>query len=75
MAGEPGDWKCTSHNPAAGRIHDRAVNGLKELAQGYALGARSPDFDRALRRWLVPHAKRTALMRQLADAGLYPPAG
>jgi hypothetical protein len=50
--------------------YEQAVRALKALAEGYALTASSKVFDRALRRWLVPHAKRGALLRRLAEAGL-----
>jgi hypothetical protein len=50
--------------------YEQAVRALKALAEGYALTASREAFDRALRRWLAPHAKRGALMRRLAEAGL-----
>jgi hypothetical protein len=51
--------------------YEQAVRGLTELAEGYALTSSPKEFDRALRRMLVRHATRAALMRRLADAGLW----
>jgi 3-methyladenine DNA glycosylase AlkD len=52
--------------------YDQAVRELADLAEGYALTASRQDFDRALRRLLVRHAHRSALLRRLAKAGLRP---
>lgn len=52
--------------------YEQAVRGLKELAEGYAITSTPKEFDRALRRLLVRHATRAALMRRLTDAGLWP---
>jgi hypothetical protein len=51
--------------------YDQAVRGLKELAEAYELTASHKEFDRALRRLLVRHATRSALLRRLAQAGLW----
>lgn len=51
--------------------YEQAVRGLKELAEGYAITSTPKEFDRALRRMLVRHATRGALMRRLTDAGLW----
>lgn len=51
--------------------HDQAVRILCELAEGYALVSSREAFDHALRRFLVLHAKSTALRRRLANAGLW----
>lgn len=51
--------------------YEQAVRGLTELAEGYAITSNPKEFDRALRRMLVRHATRGALMRRLADAGLW----
>jgi hypothetical protein len=51
--------------------YEQAVRGLTELAEGYAITSNPKEFDRALRRMLVRHATRAALMRRLADAGLW----
>ncbi|MDR3451863.1 MAG: hypothetical protein P4L96_03530 [Rhodoferax sp.] len=51
--------------------YEQAVRALAELADGYALTSGPKEFDRALRRWLVRHATRGALMRRLTEAGLW----
>jgi len=50
--------------------YEKAASALAELAQGYDLTASREAFDHALRHWLVPHAKRGALLRRLTGAGL-----
>lgn len=51
--------------------YDRAVRALVDLAEGYALTSSPKEFERALRRFLVRHATRGALLRRLAEAGLW----
>lgn len=51
--------------------YEQAVRALAELAEGYALTSSRKEFDRALRRLLVRHATRGALIRRLIDAGLW----
>lgn len=51
--------------------YQQAVQSLTDLAEGYALTASRKDFDRALRRLLVRHATRGALLRRLTEAGLW----
>lgn len=51
--------------------YEQAVRALAELAEGYALTASRETFDRALRRFLVRHARRGALLRRLTEAGLW----
>jgi hypothetical protein len=51
--------------------YQQAVQALTDLAEGYALTARRKDFERALRRLLVRHATRGALLRRLTEAGLW----
>lgn len=53
--------------------YDQAVRTLAQLAKGYALVSNREAFDRELRRFLVPHAGRAALLRRLANAGLWTP--
>ena len=53
-----------------GAGYQKAASALAELAQGYALTASREAFSLVLRRWLVPHAKRGALLRRLTEAGL-----
>lgn len=50
--------------------YEQAVRTLMDLAEGYALTSSRRAFDRALRRSLVRHATRGALMRRLTEAGL-----
>ncbi len=51
--------------------HEQAVRAIGDLAEGYALTSSREEFDRALRRFLMRHNKCGALMRRLADAGLW----
>ena len=66
-------WQAASELASRGSAsgYEKAVNILKVLAEGYALVAGSEAFDRPLRRFLVPHAKRAALLRRLTEAGLW----
>jgi hypothetical protein len=52
--------------------YEQAVRALRDLAEGYVLTSSRKDFDRALRRLLVRHATRGALLRRLTEAGLWP---
>ncbi|SCK08234.1 hypothetical protein VAR608DRAFT_0225 [Variovorax sp. HW608] len=49
----------------------QAVHALTDLAEGYALTSSHKEFDRAMRRLLVRHATRGALLRRLTEAGLW----
>jgi hypothetical protein len=51
--------------------YEQAVRALVDLAEGYALTSSRREFDRALRRLLVRHATRGALMRRLTEACLW----
>ena len=51
--------------------YDQALRALTDLAEGYALTSSRKEFDRALRRLLVRHATRGALLRRLTEAGLW----
>jgi len=51
--------------------YEQAVRALTDLAEGYALTSSRKDFDRGLRRLLVRHATRGALLRRLTEAGLW----
>lgn len=51
--------------------YEQAVRALAELAEGYALTSSRKEFDRTLRRFLVRHATRSALLRRLTEAGLW----
>ncbi|WP_103035460.1 hypothetical protein [Castellaniella caeni] len=66
-------WKAASEQAYRGSAsgYEKTVSLLKVLAEGYALVVGPDAFDRQLRRFLVPHAKRAALLRRLAEAGLW----
>jgi len=66
-------WQAASAQASRGSAvgYEETVNILKALAEGYALVAGAEAFDRQLRRFLVPHAKRAALLRRLTEAGLW----
>jgi hypothetical protein len=66
-------WKeADTHATRGGASgYDNALRILTELVEGYALVSSREAFDHGLRRFLVPHAKRAALLRRLADAGLW----
>lgn len=51
--------------------YDQAVRALIDLADGYALTSSRNEFERALRRFVVRHATRGALLRRLTEAGLW----
>lgn len=51
--------------------YEKSVSLLAALAQGYALVSTQQEFEQRLRRFLVPHAKRPALLRRLVDTGLW----
>lgn len=51
--------------------YGQAVRAVANLAEGYALVSSRKAFDQALRRLLVRHATRSALMRRLVEAGLW----
>ena len=51
--------------------YEQATRALAELSEGYALTASRETFDHALRRFLVRHATRPALLRRLSEAGIW----
>lgn len=51
--------------------YEYAVRALTDLAEAYTLTSTPQEFERTLRRFLVPHAKRGALLRRLTAAGLW----
>ena len=51
--------------------YEQAVRTLSDLAEAYAIVSDRKTFDRELRRFLVRHAKRGALLRRLTEAGLW----
>lgn len=50
--------------------YEQAVRTLANLAEAYTLTSSRDAFDSALRRLLVRHATRAALLRRLGEAGL-----
>lgn len=66
-------WQAASAQASRGSAsgYEKTVSLLKVLAEGYALVAGPDAFERQLRRFLVPHAKRAALLRRLTEAGLW----
>jgi hypothetical protein len=53
--------------------YEQTVRALIDLTDGYVLVFDRETFDRELRRFLVRHAKRGALLRRLSEAGLWQP--
>jgi hypothetical protein len=51
--------------------YEQTVRALSDLAEAYAIVSDRKTFDRDLRRFLVRHAKRGALLRRLTEAGLW----
>ncbi|MGE6334620.1 hypothetical protein [Stenotrophomonas sp. NPDC077659] len=73
MAAPHESWKTIDALAARGTAtgYDQAMRLLVELAEAYALVFNREAFNHELQRFLVPHAKRGALLRRLADAGLW----
>lgn len=51
--------------------YDEVKRALVDLSEAYALCATRADFEQKLVRFMVRHGKRGALVRRLADAGLW----
>ncbi|MHB1076257.1 OmpH/Skp family outer membrane protein [Thiobacillus sp.] len=51
--------------------YDEVKRALADLSDAYALCAARADFDRKLVQFMARHGKRGALVRRLADAGLW----
>ncbi|MHB0916324.1 MAG: BAR domain-containing protein [Thiobacillus sp.] len=51
--------------------YDEVKRALVDLSEAYALCATRTDFDRKLVQFMTRHGKRGALVRRLADAGLW----
>jgi hypothetical protein len=47
------------------------MRALADLSDAYALCATRADFDQKLVQFMARHGKRGALVRRLADAGLW----
>lgn len=51
--------------------YDEVLRALIDLSEAYALCATRADFDQKLVQFMARHGKRGALVRRLADAGLW----
>ncbi|HUX25254.1 MAG TPA: hypothetical protein VMV87_11620 [Burkholderiales bacterium] len=51
--------------------YDEVRRALVDLSEAYTLCASRTDFDRKLAQFMARHGKRSALVRRLADAGLW----
>ena len=51
--------------------YDKAARAIADLAEAYVFTSDRNTFDDALRRFMVRHAKRGALVRRLVEAGLW----
>lgn len=51
--------------------YEEVKSALVDLSEAYTLCASRVDFDRKLAQFMVQHGKRGALVRRLADAGLW----
>ena len=66
-------WKAIHPHAERGTAsaYDEAKRAIVDLADAYALVSKKKEFDRALRLFMVRHAKRGALVRRLVEAGLW----
>jgi len=66
-------WQAVEEHATRGiaSAYDAAARGIIDLADAYKLCSTAKEFDRALRRFLVRHIKRAALVRRLVEAGLW----
>lgn len=73
MADVSSHWEAADAQAKRGSAsgYRQAVEVMADLAEGYALVSNSGEFERALRRFLVRHATRGALLRRLTEAGLW----
>ena len=51
--------------------YDKAKRAIVDLSDAYALLNKKKEFDRALRHFVVRHAKREPLIRRLVEVGLW----
>lgn len=66
-------WQVADKRAEGGiaSAYDEVLRALVDLAEAYALCATQADFDRKLAQFMVRHGKRGALVRRLAEAGLW----
>lgn len=73
MTGNIRCWRIADKHAERGiaSAYDEAKRSLVDLSDAYALCATRADFDRKLVQFMARHGKRGALVRRLADAGLW----
>jgi len=73
MADADKHWEAINAQAQRGSAsgYMQAVRALTDLAEAYELTSSRKEFERALRRFLVRHATRGALLRRLTEAGLW----
>lgn len=73
MADADKHWEAINAQAQRGSAsgYMQAVRALTDLAEAYELTSSRKEFERALRRFLVRHATRGALLRQLTEVGLW----
>jgi hypothetical protein len=66
-------WQAADKRAERGiaSAYDEVKRALVDLSEAYALCATRADFDRKLVQFMARHEKRGALVRRLADAGLW----
>jgi hypothetical protein len=66
-------WQAADKRAERGiaSAYDEVKRALVDLSEAYALCAIQADFDRKLVQFMARHGKRGALVRRLADAGLW----
>ena len=66
-------WSAIDQHAERGTAsgYDEAKRTIVDLADAYALASDRNAFDKALRRFMVRHTKRGALVRRLVEAGLW----
>jgi len=66
-------WQAADKRAERGiaSAYDAVMRVLADLSDAYALCATRADFDRKLVQFMARHGKRGALVRRLADAGLW----
>ena len=73
MADADKHWEAINAQAQRGSAsgYMQAVQALTDLAEAYELTSSRKEFERALRRLLVRHATRGAVLRRLTEAGLW----
>jgi hypothetical protein len=66
-------WQAVSLQAERGSAsaYDKLIPGMVDLSEAYKLCSSAKEWDRALRRFMVRHIKRSALVRRLVEAGLW----